>query len=201
MLTRTRVSLDLRRFFEGRTDYVVLRLGDEFPDYTDYSDVDVLCADVVDFLRHVLTVGAEDEARGFTIRTHATGRQLHVDFYAPGAERLTFRFDLFDTLDAYDAFAIAPSYVADILSRKRVVHRDGVDIFVPDRDDDLALRLCEYVQHRDTRPGRIRSSFRPWEATVVRPRKGSAMCWARTASRKHRWACRFTPRSMCGRWD
>lgn len=150
------VKLDLSRFFNGAEDYVILRLSEEFPNYTDASDVDLLCANIVAILRRIMTIGSAYETQGIKICVQAIQRQLHVDFYSSLTDRLVFRFDLIDSLDTYNQFAVSINYAADILARKRKLVRNGLEIYVPDPDDDLALRFLEYLKHKDERPSKVK---------------------------------------------
>jgi len=147
--------LDLKEFFAGAEDYVILKLSDEFPNYRDYSDVDILCRDRKNLLNHVLTVGRRYEQRGFRIETVQKGESLHIDFFAPGAEKLNFRFDLLDKL-TYRKFDINPGYADIVLGNRQQVACNGVNIYVPSLQHDLAIRFFEYIEWHDTRPEKIK---------------------------------------------
>ena len=81
-------------FFRDIDDYVIIKLSDDFPNYCDYGDIDILCKDTEAFLRHILEVGRKYQQQGFEIKVDRTNGHLHVDFYPPAAKRLNFRFDL-----------------------------------------------------------------------------------------------------------
>ncbi|MBI5388565.1 MAG: FkbM family methyltransferase [Verrucomicrobia bacterium] len=148
------LRLDLRDFFLGPQDYAILRLSENFPNYADYSDIDILCGNPLTFLRHILAVGEAYEARGYTIRVEPLGCQLHVDFYPPGATRLSLRFDLIDNFTEFHKFTVTPEYAAEVLARRKRVERGGVSVFVPQEVDDLALRILEFVEHDPERPSK-----------------------------------------------
>jgi glycosyltransferase involved in cell wall biosynthesis/lipopolysaccharide biosynthesis glycosyltransferase len=147
--------LDLKQFFTGIDDYVILRLPDSFPNYRDYSDIDILCKKKEDFLTHILGVGGKYEQQGWQIRINRDGPNLHVDFYPPNAERLNFRFDLVDSL-SYGKFSLDGAYSSVVLQNRRRVKCDGVEVWVPAVEHDLAIRFFEYIEWRDARPEKVK---------------------------------------------
>jgi FkbM family methyltransferase len=164
--------IDLGPFFQGMDDYVILRLPESFPSYRDHGDIDILCGDRDRFLRHILDVGKTYEDQGFRIETTPAGSHLHVDFLAPGAQRLNLRFDLISSFD-YEKFKIAPKYAEVVLASGRHVSPSGVSVRVPSVEHDLAIRFLEYLEHADKRPDKIKhleyvkSHFHPGFVDVV----------------------------------
>lgn len=155
--TESRYSnlLDLKEFFAGAEDYVILKLSDEFPNYRDYSDIDILCKDRESFLNHVLAVGKKYQRQGFEIKVDKTNEHLHADFYLPGAEKLNFRFDLLSKL-SYEKFEVNPQYSEIVLQSRRPINRGGLEIQVPSLEHDLAIRFFEYAEWHDRRPDKIK---------------------------------------------
>jgi len=147
--------ITLKDFFKDVDNYVVLRLSDCFPDYFDYSDIDILCRNSEDILAHILSVGGAYEKQGFQIKVCREKEYLHVDFYPPGAQKLNFRFDLQDCL-SYEKFLINPQYSHVVLENRQRISRDGVDIYVPSLENDLAIRFLEYLEHKDSRPSKVK---------------------------------------------
>ena len=147
--------LDLRVFFAGFDDYAVLRLSDDFPNYADYSDIDILCRDRDRILQHILTIGRYYERRGFRIKLTRTGAHLFVDFFPPGAAQLNFRFDLFATL-SYDLIRIDPSFCRQLLDRRRTIVHNGVQVQVPAVEEDYAIRFMEFYEWKDRRPDKVK---------------------------------------------
>jgi len=147
--------IDLKEFFRGVDDYVILKLSEDFPDYSAYSDIDVLCRDRDAFLSHILTVGKAYERRGLRIEVNREGDNLHVDLYPPKAERLNFRFDLLDCL-SYEKFSVDSQLCDIILNNRQSVNRGGVDIQVPIPEHELAVRFFEYVEWKDKRPDKVK---------------------------------------------
>jgi len=164
--------LRLGDFFRDADDYVVLKLSETFPNYHDHSDIDILCRDRELFLKRILEVGKLYETRGFRIEVSHGALGLHVDFFAPGAQRLNFRFDLIDKL-GYTKFRVTQEYAHVVLGGARRVNAGGVTIFTPAFEHDLALRFLEFVEHHDTRPDKIKhweyikAHYRPDFVNVV----------------------------------
>jgi len=148
--------IDLREFFKNIDDYVILRLSDSFPNYFDYSDVDILCRNRDDFLAHILKVGKAYEKQGFQIEVHTEDKNLQVDFYPPKAQRLNFKFDLLNTLSIYENIIVGRHYSDVVLDSREKIIRDGVDILVPSLEHDLAIRFLEYIEYKDKRPDKIK---------------------------------------------
>ena len=147
--------LDLKPFFESEDVYVVLKLPKEFPNYYDYTDIDILCRNREAFLLHLLRVGKAYKKRGFQIRINRNNGLLHVDFYPQKAERLNLRFDLLDSL-SYKKFVIDPKYSDIILDSRQNISRNGVGVQVPSLEHDLTIRFLEYIEWKDSRPEKVK---------------------------------------------
>jgi tetratricopeptide (TPR) repeat protein len=147
--------IDLKPFFEGVDDYAVLKLPEHFPNYRDHSDLDILCRDHRSFLRHIQRCAKSYAERGFKVQVHAEQGHCHVDFYAPGATRLNFRFDLMESLVDFAKFSVSPVFEKGVLDYRREVVQNSVRVLVPRLTDDLAVRCLEYLAWRDVRPEKI----------------------------------------------
>ena len=148
--------IDLKPFFEGIHDYVILKLSEDFPNYADHSDLDILCANPLAFLRHVLRQARPYEERGFRIQVSAENGHWHVDFYAPGETRLNFRFDLLESLVDFEKFSLSPVFEKSVLDGRRELTRNGVSVLVPQPRDDLAIRFLEYQAWGRERPEKVK---------------------------------------------
>ena len=147
--------LDLPVFFAGFDDYAVLRLPDDFPNYSDYSDLDILCRDRDRIANHILTIGRYYERRGFRIKLTRMGAHLFVDFFPPGATQLNFRFDLLTAL-SYDLIRLDPSFAQQVLDHRRTIVRNGVQVQVPVVEEDYAIRFMEFYEWKDRRPDKVK---------------------------------------------
>lgn len=148
--------LALPEFFRDMPAYAVLKLSENFPSYYDYSDIDILCADRDAVLAHLRRVGQAYESRGFKIKEERYEGHLHLDFYAPGAKKLNFRFDLLSTLDTYKKLGVSPELAPAILAGRQAKTQHGTDVFVPTQAHDLALRFLEFIEWKDERPDKIK---------------------------------------------
>jgi FkbM family methyltransferase len=147
--------LELRRFFENIDGYVILKLSDRFPAYDDYSDIDVLCRNPRSFIEHVLKIGQSYAPQGIRAELHQGTRSVHVDFYAPGASRLNFRFDVFSDL-VYDNVSVRQGFAEAVLNSARLINAGNVPVYVPAVGFDLAVRFLEYLEHRQNRPDKVK---------------------------------------------
>jgi hypothetical protein len=132
--------------------HVIMRLSETFPWYGPRSDLDILCGDVPAFRVHVLACLQPYVARGFTIDEHPEGAHLHIDVLAPGSGALELRFDLCGNLNLYERIQIDPALHDAILAEREKTVRDGLEVWVPRRAHDLALRFLEFVEWQDRRP-------------------------------------------------
>lgn len=145
--------INLGEFFEGVDDYVVLRLSEDFPNYYDYSDIDILCKNRDNFLAHILRVGEKYRKQGFQVKVYPTkSGHIHVDFYPPGASKLNLSFDL---LDCFSYKKSSLDHNAVLSSRKQKI-QGGVTILVPDSVYELVTRFLEYYEYKDSRPDKIK---------------------------------------------
>lgn len=151
--------LDLRRYFAALGDepHLIVKMSAEFPAYHIGADVDVFCADLQAAARRLLAVGNEDVKQGWRIvvTSHEAGG-THLDLFAPGEERLCFRFDLHGGLPAFTRVHLSPAFFWATLERRISVERAGQCYFVPDKLDDLVLRYAEYLEYYEQRPDKIR---------------------------------------------
>ena len=148
--------LVLADFFRDMPGYVVLKLSEHFPHYHDYSDIDILCADPAAVLAHIQQVGRAYQRRGFTLNLDESNGHLHLDFHAPGAERLNFRFDLLSGLDVYRKLAVSPDFAPAILAGRIKTIQHGAEVYVPAVPHDLALRFLEFIEWKDERPDKVK---------------------------------------------
>ena len=146
--------IDLTQFFAAMPDYAVIKLPEQFPNYYDYQDIDILCRDVDRVREHILQVGSRYTDQGYAIREHRDGQHLHLDVYAPGAQRLNFRFDLLATLTGYRKFTVAPEFDGAVLDARRLLTHNGAQVWVPQVDHDLAIRCMEYLEWKDQIPAK-----------------------------------------------
>ncbi len=146
--------IDLRLFFTGMPDHVVIRLAEHFPHYRDHEDVDILCRDTAGVHAHILAVGESYAAQGFRFEAHQVQGHLHVDVYPAGATRLNVRFDLLGDLTGYRKFVVDPTYHQVVLDTRRQRVHNGFQVFVPAQAHEMVLRCMEYLEWKDEIPSK-----------------------------------------------
>ena len=148
--------IDLREFFLGIDNYAILKLPEYFPNYYDYEDIDILCENTNAFEQHILKIGKKYIVQGFKLQINTDSDHRHIDFYAPGASKLNFRFDLLGSLDGYKKIVVNPHYHLTVLTTKRKIVHNDVEVSVPALEHDLAIRFLEYFEYFEERPSKIK---------------------------------------------
>ena len=148
--------LVLTDFFREMPSYAVLKLSEDFPNYHDYSDIDILCNNRADVLNHILEVVKTYEQLGYRIEQTSYDHHTHVDVFPPGATRLNFRFDLLEALDTYKKFIVDHNYHDIVLANRRLINNNDIIISVPSAEHDLAIRFFEYLEYIAERPSKIK---------------------------------------------
>ena len=74
--------LDLKDFFRNLSNYTILKLPENFPQYKENSDLDILCLNVDETAKHILQVGEEYERQGFKIKIEEKDSHKHIDFFS-----------------------------------------------------------------------------------------------------------------------
>jgi hypothetical protein len=147
-------NLDLTIFFRDMPEYVVIKLPDHFPNYYDYQDIDIICRDVDLVDQHIQRIGQFYVNQGFRIVVRQENSHSHVDFYAPSATRLNFRFDLISSLAVYEKFQVDPIYHRVVLDSRQKIVVNGASVFVPAEEHELSIRCMEYLEWHETIPSK-----------------------------------------------
>jgi len=148
--------IDLRLFFEGMTDYVIIKLPEYFPNYYDYDDIDIICTDLDHCSTHIISAGQIYVDQGFEIKVTKVNKHVHIDFYPPNKSKLNFRFDLISSLDVYRKVKVNPLYHRIVLTSKQQIVQNFSAVFVPTLEHELVLRLLEYLEWRDEIPSKVK---------------------------------------------
>lgn len=119
--------------FNGRKDYVIIRMSKTFPDFLVPSDVDILCLDKDEFSRHILK-----QIKGIKSRTHKKLNHLQVDLFKENS--LYFKFDLIDSLSGYNLDE------KKVFESKCEAIRKGKKYWVPSTPDEMVIRLTEFMR-------------------------------------------------------
>ena len=168
--------VDILEVLDGLSDYVIIKSHEYFPNYYDYNDLDILCKNREVLGKEILDKVDVYRDIGFEVKVHNKGVRKHIDLWPPGSNKLNLRFDLMDTFP-YDitlghrhrSFDVNKEYLDFILDRKTVSHIETpkaftdktVDVFVPNRVDDLVLRFFEWTHqpHKDRHINHVKEHF------------------------------------------
>ena len=152
-------KVNISNFFAAIADevYCIVKLDKALPSYQSYSDIDVFCYDINKLVRAALKFGNDYANKGFKIKVNEVSEnQVHVDFYAPGEDKLDIRFDFMQSLGAYEKINVKPALFSSILENRVPVEQNNLNVFVPAPMDDLLLRYIEFVEYYDIRADKIK---------------------------------------------
>jgi len=142
--------IDLRHLFEQLKElrYVIVRLPKYYPNYREYSDLDIFCEDksrMASLIQNVISFYGDIRV------SHLPGR-IHVDYYS-SPRQLDIKFDLFDSFEIYSKTYIDP-LLKQVLLETRVLNDRNVYVPLPVYED--ALRFVEYREYISSRPDKIK---------------------------------------------
>lgn len=145
--------IDLQDYFKNCPhEYCIIKMNEHFPNYYNYSDLDILCTDIKAMIAYTKEFSEKYASKKLRFVVNPLERgHVHVDVY-PEDENLNFKFDFVDNLNTYKNFSVAEVLVKNIIESKIV--KKGV--FVPSTAFDLGLRYMEYVDHAKDRPDKIK---------------------------------------------
>ena len=131
--------------------YCVLKMSSAFPNYVTYSDLDILCDDIEDMKRHILSF--LEGVSGIKVSIDQRQEFTHIDVYRNGESRLDFKFDLVDNLQkTYNKTPVVFNLSKDIIESS--VLKNGV--YVPSMPYEMVVRMLEYLEYKDHRPDKIK---------------------------------------------
>jgi len=155
-------KLDLSKFFKEFEDeqYCIIKLDKNFPNYYEYSDIDIFCYDVLKLADKIFKNGQNYIDRGFEIKATEVclNTQVHIDFFIGG--KLDFRFDLYQNIPDYKKILIKPAFYSSVIENRTAVQKQSetefFKIYVPCKTDELILRYIEFVEYYDIRADKIK---------------------------------------------
>ena len=155
-------KINLNEFFYGLANevYCIIKIKNNFPDYSLGDDIDVFCYDSVTFSKKILEIGNNYVLQGFMIKVTSTPdyHQTYIDFFYN--EKLELRFDLYQSLPAYNNIKIRPALFSSIIENavpnKRYFQNRQFNIYVPNTIDDMLIRYIEYHEWYRQRPDKIK---------------------------------------------
>jgi len=155
-------KINLEEFFYGLANeiYCIIKIKNNFPDYSLGDDIDVFCYDSITFSKKILEIGNIYLFQGFEIKVMSTSgyQQTYIDFFYNG--NLEFRFDLYQSLPVYKNIKIRPALFSSIIEnavpKKRYFQNQQFNIYLPNAVDDMLIRYIEYHEWYIQRPDKIK---------------------------------------------
>lgn len=133
-------------------DYVIMKLPDYFPNYTDFSDLDILIKKN-DIISIVETIKNELKNYSGSYKIIDTNGHIQIDYYENGHNRLNFKFDFLYDLDiSYKKSKFVNDFSEKVLSKKIKYN----SIYIPTLEHELVIRWVEYVEYISIRPDKIK---------------------------------------------
>ena len=130
---------------EGLNDYIVIKMTDDFPNYTHFDDLDIICKDAEILAKNLLAHNTPSGVDRILVSQTGTGH-IHLDYYIPTHNNLNLRFDLIDSF-SYTKFQVNGEYMDLVLDRKGIKVIDEKKVYIPRRVDDLVIRFLEWVEY------------------------------------------------------
>jgi len=126
------------------SDYAVIKMADNFPNYVHFDDLDVICKDKKTLMGKVLELPTPTGIEKLDVIE--TNDHIHIDYYIPNNGTLNFRLDLIDDLK-YSKFYVNSDYINIVLDRLDSKKVNDELIYVPNKVDDLVIRFFEYLEY------------------------------------------------------
>ncbi len=145
--------IDLQDYFENCPhEYCIMKMNEYFPNYCNYSDLDILCLDINAMVAYTKEFSRKYESRKLKFVVNPLERgHVHVDVY-PEGKGLNFKFDFVDNLQTYKTFSVDDVLVGKVIESKVIKN----NVFVPNTIYDLTIRYMEYVDQAKERPDKVK---------------------------------------------
>lgn len=144
--------IDLNDFFKNYSgdDYCIIKMPSYFPNYYEFSDLDILCEN-----KEQMVLSARTFLNKYNVRVNIhypeNGKHSHVDVY-PFGKTLDFKFDFIDSFSMYRKNKVSSKFAGFVLKNK--ILSNGV--FVPSAPCEMVVRMLEYIEYKDVRPDKIK---------------------------------------------
>jgi hypothetical protein len=141
-------------------NYCIIKISEQFPQYSPGDDVDIFCYDPDKIARKVLEWGNQYTKNGLEIRVKTQTEYSHatVDFWE--GKQIELRFDLYGQLPRYKKLSIKPALFESVIEHSQTVDYtyDGEDFTmrVPNLIDDMILRYIEFIEWYNVRPDKLK---------------------------------------------
>jgi len=141
-------------------NYCVIKISEQFPQYSSGDDVDIFCYEPDKVAQKVLIWGNQYTKNGLEIRieTQTEYRHVTVDFLK--GRQIEFRFDLHGQLPRYKKLLIKPALFESIIEHSQAVdyiyNGESFTIRIPNIIDDMVLRYIEFIEWYNVRPDKVK---------------------------------------------
>lgn len=154
-MSNFKVNLNLLfKKLESRSNFCIVKLPKEFPDYSIGSDLDFFCYDIEETARTILAFLQKFINEDLTIKIINYSNQLHIDF--KDKNKLIIRFDLYGKMPVYKNILIKESLFSSIIDNSIITERAGCKVRVPSQLDENIIRYIEYHEYYAQRPDKIK---------------------------------------------
>ena len=142
-------DINLIDIFNKLYDYVIIKFDSDLPLYKKNDDIDILTSDMNKNKNIIISLYDKSIFRHKISIINKF--QIHLDLIKLNEKKLTLRFDFYEKC-FFKKFSLDDSIYKLILLNK--IH-NGI-AYVPNLNDDLSLRYCEYIEHIDVRKDKIK---------------------------------------------
>lgn len=154
-MSNFKISLNLLfKELESRSNFCVVKLPKEFPDYSLGSDLDFFCYNIEETTRTILGFLQKFISEDLTIGINHYSNHLHIDFN--DRNKLVIRFDLYGKIPDYKNILIKESLFSSIIENSVLIEQADCKVRVPSQLDENIIRYIEYHEYYAQRPDKIK---------------------------------------------
>ena len=150
----------LRLIFDAisKETYCIIKVPD-FSSFKPGSDIDIFCFDPQKIIGVVTKkIACELNDDEIDIHEHDDGKHIHYDILKD--KEIYLRLDLYGKLPHYSKTNLKDGYFSTVIENRlsKLVEIDGekIDLFIPQKDDELILRYIEYIEYYIVRPDKVK---------------------------------------------
>lgn len=150
------IKINLNELFSviESKNYCVIKLPQNFPDYSLGSDLDLFCYDIEEMSREILAFLQCYINYDIDIKIINMSGQIYIDLIENN--EIHFRFDLYGEMPHYKNLLIKSSLFSSIIENSRLIVFNGCSVKVPCSLDEAVLRYIEYQEWYSQRPDKIK---------------------------------------------
>ena len=135
-------------------NYCIIKLPQNFPEYSIGSDLDIFCYDIQDISKIILSNIQEFISSDLKIEITDNNTQIYIDIIHNN--KIHFRFDLYGALPYYENINIKEAFFSSVIENTQNIVFDNINIKIPSEIDEAILRYIEYHEWYTQRPDKIK---------------------------------------------